>query len=373
MSSSDSDKEVIELTFRADRRDQLSRVLTGISYLTGDINAESAHAVWAGVGNGSFRISIDGVVYNIDAINFGAVASMADVASIIQTAIRAATGALETVAWSTDHFIITTVKSAFSAITVTSTSTGTVGTDISGAGAANWMDADIDEGVVTNMSLDPYGRKLFYNTAIARFYLPITQPIPDEDMPQRQLTKLEFENYSPYTAWPIVGAAYDTNTGPSVILGPFVEAPPVEVGEQVVVTNSSNVAQLPNGTYICTTKYTWGVGGNWYLKIYVVPWVAGKGTCDTNSSPASTPPRATIEIQPTSGEPNIYTYGSFLMGQAYIANFPGVCYSDTESVNPNDHAFDEGRWHEIRLTHVSGGSSKYMQAKGDLRLHFRKA
>jgi hypothetical protein len=59
---------------------------------------------------------------------------MANVASTLQTALRAETGGLETVVWSTDKFIITSADDrSTSAITVTTTSTGTVGTDISGA------------------------------------------------------------------------------------------------------------------------------------------------------------------------------------------------------------------------------------------------
>jgi hypothetical protein len=118
------------------------------AYLTGDTGAEAAFGVWAAVADGSFRITIDGVGHNIDAINFAGDLNMDDVAATIQAAVQAATGALETVVWDTNHFIITTVDSASSAITVTETSTGVVGTDISGAGIADWMDADTGNGTV---------------------------------------------------------------------------------------------------------------------------------------------------------------------------------------------------------------------------------
>ena len=74
-----------------------------------------------------------------------------------------------------------------------------------------------------------------------------------------------------------------------------------------------------------------------------------------------------------SGEPNTYTYGGFLIGQDYIANFPGVCYEASESVVINDYSFYEGRWYEVRLIRDSGGWPGYMQAVGNLRLYFEKA
>ena len=122
------------------------------AFLTGDTDAQSTPGTWAAVTDGSFRITIDGTAYNIDGIDFTGDSSMAEVAATIQAALRAATGALETVVWSADHFVITTIDSANSAITVTETSTGIVGTDISGAGAADWMDADSGNGVVTDMA-----------------------------------------------------------------------------------------------------------------------------------------------------------------------------------------------------------------------------
>lgn len=120
------------------------------AYLTGDTGAQSTAATWAAVTNGSFRITLNGSAYNIDGINFTGCATMAAVAAVIQTAIRAMTGSTETCVWSTNKFVITSANTSFtSAITVLSTSTGTVGTDISGAGAADWMDADTGNGTAT--------------------------------------------------------------------------------------------------------------------------------------------------------------------------------------------------------------------------------
>lgn len=126
------------------------------AYLTGDTGAQSSAASWGGVVDGSFRISIDGTAYNVDGISFEGDADMDDVAATIQAAIRALTGSEETVEWDTDHFVITTVNTDDSAITVTDTSTGTVGTDISGAGASDWMDSDTGNGTVTARTGDHF-------------------------------------------------------------------------------------------------------------------------------------------------------------------------------------------------------------------------
>jgi len=120
------------------------------AYLTGNTSAESNFATWAAVTDGSFSITIDGIYYNIDGIDFTGDANMANVASTIQAAIRAATGGSETVAWVTDHFVIHSANTTFeSTITVVGTSTGTVGTDISGV-TGTWLDANTGRGTVTS-------------------------------------------------------------------------------------------------------------------------------------------------------------------------------------------------------------------------------
>ena len=124
------------------------------AYLTGGTGAKSTPATWATLTNGSFRISIDGTAYNIDAIDFTGDTTMVNVSDTIQVAIRTATAGTETVVWSTDHFIISsTLITPSSDITVTSTSTGTVGTDISGATGLDWIDSDSGNGVITNATI----------------------------------------------------------------------------------------------------------------------------------------------------------------------------------------------------------------------------
>jgi hypothetical protein len=119
------------------------------AYLTGGTHAEANPSAWGAITNGSFRFAVDGTTYNVTGIDFTGVASMDDVATKIQTAIRAVTNKTETVTWNTDHFVISSSDTTrASAITVLSAAG--VGTDISGAGANNWMDADTGNGVVTN-------------------------------------------------------------------------------------------------------------------------------------------------------------------------------------------------------------------------------
>ena len=123
---------------------------TGITpaFLTGGTGADATYTNWTGVTDGSFAITINGTARTISGLNFSTVGSMADIATIIQSGIRTATSSLETCAWSTDHFIISSVlESSSSAITVAS-ATGS-GTDISGAGAGAYMDADTGHGTVT--------------------------------------------------------------------------------------------------------------------------------------------------------------------------------------------------------------------------------
>jgi hypothetical protein len=118
------------------------------AYLTGGNSAESAFNNWLAVLDGSFAITINGTLRNVTGINFTGVTSMEDVATKIQTAIRALTTSTETVVWSTDHFVISSIlTTSSSAITVTSAAGA--GTDISGAGASNWMDCNVGSGVVT--------------------------------------------------------------------------------------------------------------------------------------------------------------------------------------------------------------------------------
>lgn len=121
------------------------------AYLTGWSSATSVAATWAAVTDGSFTISIDWTSYDITGINFTWSLSMVTVAANIQAAIRAATSSTETVTWSTNHFIISSVNTtSSSAITVTSAVSPSTGTDISGVWWTAFMDSDTWHWTVTN-------------------------------------------------------------------------------------------------------------------------------------------------------------------------------------------------------------------------------
>jgi len=110
------------------------------AYLETGVVTETDADVWELITDGSFRISIDGTAYNVDGIDFDTDADMDDVAASIQTALQSATSGSETVTWDSTNskFVISSVSAtASSEISVLSTSTGTVGTDISGSDYLN--------------------------------------------------------------------------------------------------------------------------------------------------------------------------------------------------------------------------------------------
>ena len=109
-------------------------------------------AVLAAITDASFRVTIDGTGRNVDALDLssGTPTTMAAIAALIQTALRTATSASETVTWDStnEKFIISSVTASDSGtVTVLSTSTGTVGTDISGK---LYLNGDSGAGVVTD-------------------------------------------------------------------------------------------------------------------------------------------------------------------------------------------------------------------------------
>ena len=75
--------------------------------------------------DGSFKIWINWTERTIVWINLSSVTSMWDVASALQTAIRAITSSTETVVWDTDHFVISSVDTTWaSAVSVMKDASG---------------------------------------------------------------------------------------------------------------------------------------------------------------------------------------------------------------------------------------------------------
>jgi len=121
-------------------------------YLTGGTSAESNYQMWATINDGSFRVIIDGISYNIIDINFSTVSSIDDVATIIEDSIQNMTGKLETCIWDTDHFVISSIlgDSSSQASVLSTIIYGTIGTDISGSSFSDWMDSDNNGGITTS-------------------------------------------------------------------------------------------------------------------------------------------------------------------------------------------------------------------------------
>jgi len=82
---------------------------TTAGYLTCATAGTATFGDYASVADGYFRVTIDGSTLDVGPVDFGSVTDMDDVATAVQTAVRAATGAggAELVTWSTDHFVIT--------------------------------------------------------------------------------------------------------------------------------------------------------------------------------------------------------------------------------------------------------------------------
>lgn len=76
---------------------------------------------WTSITNGSFKITIDGQARTITWIDLSSATSMDDIASAVQTAIRASTSGNETVVRDTDHFVISSADTtSISSISVMS-------------------------------------------------------------------------------------------------------------------------------------------------------------------------------------------------------------------------------------------------------------
>ena len=121
------------------------------AYLTGGTSVTAWGALWTGVTDGSFRISIDGTTYDITGLDFSTDSNHTEAATRIETALRTLTGGLETCIYDTDHFVISSVNTTSSSAITVCSAVGS-GTDISGAGATDYMDCD--SGTVTDKVLD---------------------------------------------------------------------------------------------------------------------------------------------------------------------------------------------------------------------------
>jgi hypothetical protein len=137
------------------------------AYLTGGSSATAVIATWNAVTDGEFTITINEETVDVIGLDFSAAADMDEVAVIIQDGINAEISGREavTVAWDTDHFVIT----GLSVVSVTSAVADGEGTDISGAGATTFMDGEVNVGTPTSGDSKYFGLTQLASGAMAAF------------------------------------------------------------------------------------------------------------------------------------------------------------------------------------------------------------
>ena len=102
------------------------------------VGAEDDPPTWAAVSDGEFKITIDGVTYDIAGMDFTSVIAMEDVAAVIQATIRTATGSTEFAEWDGSELrIASDDASGSSEVANLTTVSAPAGTDLSGA---TWLD-----------------------------------------------------------------------------------------------------------------------------------------------------------------------------------------------------------------------------------------
>lgn len=114
-------------------------------------------SAWQAITNGSLRLTIGGVTANLTGLNFSTATSLANVATILQTAIRGQTGAQftgATVAYDAIGRRFTFTGGATGAATI-AVAAGTTGTDV--AGPLGWLSgATLSNGAVAQAPIDAF-------------------------------------------------------------------------------------------------------------------------------------------------------------------------------------------------------------------------
>ncbi len=124
------------------------------AFLTCGDNAEDDPVQWAPIAIATFRITLQGVPFDVTA-NFAGIDTgqgMAPVAARIEDAIRTATGGMEVVSWDGRFVIHSDTTSATSSIGPLESTGSPV--DISGAGLDPWMDCESDRGIPKEAVVD---------------------------------------------------------------------------------------------------------------------------------------------------------------------------------------------------------------------------
>lgn len=95
------------------------------AYITWWSGVSTTLSSWTSITDWSFSIFLDWTEREIVGINLSSATSMSDIASAVQTAIRAITSKSETVSWDTDHFVITSADTTWqSAVSVMKKASG---------------------------------------------------------------------------------------------------------------------------------------------------------------------------------------------------------------------------------------------------------
>jgi hypothetical protein len=112
---------------------------------------------WTGITTGSLKVSTDGVLRTLTGMSFAAQTNLNGVASVIQTALRAASSLTETVVWNStfQRFEITSATTGASSTISFLTAAGS-GVDISGmlAGLSTSSGAYVANGIVSESALE---------------------------------------------------------------------------------------------------------------------------------------------------------------------------------------------------------------------------
>lgn len=121
----------------------LSDLVFTPAFLTGNSPAMTNIDTWNNVADGEFEITLDGTTYQVTGIDFTGlvvgVDDMYDVASIIQTALRAETSTLATVTWvpATSVFVVTSANTTYISEVSNIGNPGLAGTPIHNASYMN--------------------------------------------------------------------------------------------------------------------------------------------------------------------------------------------------------------------------------------------
>lgn len=120
-------------------------------------------ANWTSITNGWFKITIDWQTRTITWVDLSSATSMDDIASAVQTAIRASTSNNETVVWDTDHFIISSADTtSISSISVMSKASWTFLWDKMCMTNSTWAEITVKEYSWNNLNYKEFGEQPLY-------------------------------------------------------------------------------------------------------------------------------------------------------------------------------------------------------------------